>query len=74
MGFYSGFMVFYSDLMAFYSDFMGFYSDLISWDFIELLIVIQWDLNGMYPLVLTNIAAIENGHRNGEFSYDKMVI
>ena len=29
---------------------------MIQWDFI----VIQWDINGIYPLVMTNIA-IENG-------------
>ena len=29
--------------------------------------------NGIYPLVMTNIA-IENGHRNSEFSHQKMVI
>ena len=31
-------------------------------------IVIQWDINGIYPLV--NIEkAIENGHRNSGFSH-----
>ena len=34
-------MEFYSDPMGFYSDFMGF-------------IVIQWDIHGIYPLVMTN--------------------
>jgi hypothetical protein len=38
MGFYSGLMGFYSGLMGFYSGLMGF-------------IVIQWDINGIYPLV-----------------------
>ena len=47
------------NLMGFYSDSMGFYSD--SMDFI----VIQRDINGIYPLV--NIQkAIENGHRNSD--------
>ena len=44
----------YSDLM----DLIGFYSDSY-WDFI----VIQWDIHGIYPLVICYIA-IENGHRN----------
>ena len=34
---------------------MGFYSDFL-WD----LIVIQWDIHGIYPLVICYIA-IENG-------------
>jgi len=33
---------------------MGFYSGLMGF------IVIQWDINGIYPQVMTNIA-IENG-------------
>ena len=52
MGYYSGLMGIYGDLMGFYSglmgiygDLMGFYSDLLGF------IVIQWDLNGIYPLV-----------------------
>ena len=36
---------------------MGFYSDLMGY-------------NGIYPLVMTNIA-IENGHRNSGFSHEK---
>jgi hypothetical protein len=36
---------------------MGFYSDLMGF-------------NMIYPLVMTNIA-IENGHRNSEFSHEK---
>ena len=30
----------------------------------------SWDINGIYPLVMTNIA-IENGHRNSGFSHEK---
>ena len=37
-----------------FDDFMGF-------------IVIQWNIDGIHPLVMTN-TAIENGHRNSEFS------
>jgi len=61
MGFYSDSMGFYSDLMGFYSDSMGFYSDLMGFYnvfFLSDFIVIQWDMNGIYPLVMTNIAMV----------------
>ena len=45
-------LVIYRD---FNGDLMGFYSDFL-WD----LIVIQWDIHGIYPLVICYIA-IENG-------------
>ena len=47
---------------------------VIQWDFIVIqwdCIVIQWDVNGICPLV--NIQkAIEHGHRNSEFSDEKL--
>ena len=53
--FYSDLMWFHSDLMGFSEIWMGFSGIwvgfiMISWDFI----VIWWNMNGMYPLVLTN--------------------
>ena len=36
-------------------------------------IVIEWDMNVMYPLVMTNIA-FENSDRNSSFFSSKMVI
>ena len=36
--------------IGFYSDSMGFYSDSMG------LIVIQWDINGIYHQLMTNIA------------------
>jgi hypothetical protein len=41
---------------------------VIQWDFIG----IQWDINGIYPLVNKQFA-IENGHRNSEFTHEKWV-
>ena len=54
MGFHSDFMGFYGDLMGFHSDFMGFYGDLVGFysDFIGF-IVISWDMNGIYHLVMS---------------------
>ena len=40
MGFHGDFMGFYGDLVGFYSDFIGF-------------IVISWDMNGIYHLVMS---------------------
>ena len=56
-------MVVYIDLMGFYSDSMGFDSDSMGF----IVIVIRWDINGLYPVV--NIQkAIKHGHRNSEFA------
>ena len=46
---------------------MEFYSDLMG------CIVISWDMNGMYPLVMTNIA-IENVHWNSGYCPLNLVI
>ena len=34
---------------------------------------VEWEFMGFYPLVMTEIA-MDNGHRNSEFSYEKIVI
>ena len=55
MGFYGDSMGFYSDSMGFYSDSMRFYGDSIRFYGDSMgLIVIQWDFNGIYHLVMTN--------------------
>ena len=46
-------MVIYGDLRGFYGDFMGF-DDFMGF------VVIQWNIDGIHSLVMTNIA-IENG-------------
>ena len=56
-----GFNGIYTGLMGFSSDSMGY-----EWDFI----VIQWNMNGIYPLVICYIdIAIENGYRNSGLSH-----
>ena len=53
--------------------FVWVYYVFILWGFIEMIMGWYWDTDGDLPSGYVKIA-IENGHRNGEFSCTKMVM
>jgi hypothetical protein len=54
----------YGDLMGLIMGFNGIYENLMG-----LMIVIQWDINGIYPLVICCSLLLNMAHRNSSFTH-----